>query len=175
MADEMLTGMLSKPKGPAAPGSTQNSYGGTVPSPVAQPPQTPGFQNNTANPQWWGGGSAPAGGVAPMGATSGYGSSTPTPPTPPAGTPPPGGTPATPPAETPATPPPGSSHAEKIKKQNMTNMLRQAQSLVLQRQQELQSWMKVGDQNRINNAQQQLMKAQWAVQDWQQKLSALGY
>ena len=80
MANELLTGMLSQPKGPAAPGTTQNSYGGTVPSPVAQPPQTPGFQNNTANPQWWGGA---GGGTAPMGATSGYGSSTPTPYTPP--------------------------------------------------------------------------------------------
>ena len=89
MADEMLTGMLSKPKGPAAPGTTTNPYGGTVPSPVAQPPQTPGFQNNTANPQWWKGGAAPAttGAPAPLDATSGYGSSTPTP----APTPPPAG------------------------------------------------------------------------------------
>ena len=80
MANELLTGLLGQPKGPQAPGTTQNSYGGTVPSPVAQPPQTPGFQNNTANPQWWGGA---GGGTAPMGATSGYGSSTPTPYTPP--------------------------------------------------------------------------------------------
>jgi len=103
MANELLTGLLGQPKGPAAPGSTQNSYGGTVPSPVAQPPQTPGFQNNTANPQWWKGGAAPAttGAPAPMGATSGYGSSTPTP------APPPAGTPAPPPAGTPpaGTPP----------------------------------------------------------------------
>ena len=103
MANELLTGLLGQPKGPAAPGTTQNSYGGTVPSPVAQPPQTPGFQNNTANPQWWKGGAG--GGPAPMGATSGYGESTPTPAPPPAGTPapPPAGTPpaGTPPAGTP--------------------------------------------------------------------------
>ena len=74
MANEMLTGMLSQPKGPSAPR-----------------PQQPGLQNQTNNAQWWKGST---GAPAPMGATSGYGSSTPTPPpagTPPAGTPPAGG------------------------------------------------------------------------------------
>ena len=92
MANEMLTGMLSQPKGPSAPR-----------------PQQPGLQNQTNNAQWWKGGAGgaqpqqapqmatnpyggtvPTGAPAPMGATSGYGSSTPTPPPPP---PPPTGTP----------------------------------------------------------------------------------
>jgi len=114
MANELLTGMLSQPKGPAAPGTTQNSYGGVVPS-APQPPQTPGFQNQTNNAQWWKGAQAaprsqvpkspygkpaspglPApgraiGAPAPMGATSGYPK-------------PPPKTPGTPPPSTPAPP-----------------------------------------------------------------------
>ena len=85
MANEMLTGLLGQKKGSQTTGTTTNPYGGAVPSPVAQPQQTVGFQNRTNNPQWWKGGAAPAttGAPAPMGATSGYGSSTPTPYTPP--------------------------------------------------------------------------------------------
>ena len=182
MANEMLTGMLSKPKGPAAPGTTQNSYGGTVPSPVAQPPQTPGFQNNTANPQWWGG---KGGGTAPMGATSGYGSSTPTPYTPPSddtvddtATEATGTTTGTPPAG----PPLGSTTQEKVKKQGLIQAVRNAQSTLLQRQQELAGWQQAYAQSPtirnghgVRNAQQQILRAQNALQDWQRKLTELGY
>jgi len=156
MADEMLTGMLSKPKGPQAPGTTTNPYGGTVPSPVAQPPQTPGFQNNTANPQWWKGGAAPAttGAPAPMDATSGYGSSTPTP------APPPAGTPAPPPAGTPAegTPPPTSTGPKPLP-QSAVRMFRGFQAEIVKWQQELSYARARGDQHKINNAMYRINQA----------------
>ena len=159
MANELLTGLLGQPKGPAAPGTTQNSYGGTVPSPVAQPPQTPGFQNQTNNPQWWKGGAAPAttGAPAPMDATSGYGTSTPTPP--PADTPPASGGPATP-----ATPPAGTPPAEptysKIQQTQIANLQKQIQQYMIQMAQ-YPAGTQYGDKIRVYY-QQAMMRLQWA-------------
>ena len=165
MANEMLTGLLGQKKGSQTTGTTTNPYGGAVPSPVAQPQQTVGFQNRTNNPQWWKGGAAPAttGAPAPMGATSGYGSSTPTPAPPPAGTPP-AGTPATPAVkgEPSGETPPAEPKYSPVQQNQINFLEKQIMQYQLQSAQ-YPAGSDYGDKIRMY-LQQAMMKLQWAKQ-----------
>ena len=135
-----------------------------------------GLLNQTSGGNWWQGTGAP---------TSGYGSFTPPPAQPQqAGEapPPPSGESNTGGITPPSVPAPGSSVQDKRKKQNTINMVNDAQAMVLQRQQELQSaiqqnsqYPSISAQHRVNSAQQNLFKAQQDLQKWQAKLAELGY